>query len=212
MPDGADSSKPENSFYKEDFNDYEKTKKLREATGRDIPQGLVDYNAQRASADPNATAYSKWQDALDEYWIRINGNDTTPHQNIYIDRPVLRGYDCKGNQVQENAFETLEDGTAIWREQTTNLLPTIDMQTSEGVVGKYVDSKGNTVKGGGVVVFNDPYKDHHDGKWYEECLGAIVRARCVLILEDALGYRWQQVVDATALQPDQPIRGKDYIE
>ena len=33
---------------------------------------------------------------------------------------------------------------------------------------------------------------------------------CVLVLEDALGYRWQQVVEATALQPDQPIRGSDY--
>ena len=33
---------------------------------------------------------------------------------------------------------------------------------------------------------------------------------CVLVLEDALGYRWRQVVEATALQPDQPIRGSDY--
>ena len=212
MPTNADETDPTQSFYKEDFNDYEKTKKLREATGKDIPQELVDYNTQRATINPNAKAYSKWQDALDEYWIRINGNDVTPHQNIYIDRPVVRGYDCKGNQVEENAFETLEDGSIMWREQTTNLLPTIDMQTNDGVVGKYTDSKGNTVKGGGLVTFNDPYKDHHDGKWYEECLGAICRAKCVLILEDSLGYRWKQVVEATALQPNQPIRGKDYVE
>jgi hypothetical protein len=205
------------SLYKEDFNDYKKTKTLRATELKsnngvyNLPE-LAQYNAQRLAENPNAKTYSKWQEALDDYWIRINGNDVTPHQNIYIDRPVVRGYDCKGNQVEENAFERLEDGSIMWREQTTNLLPTIEMQTSENRVGKYTDSKGNIVKGGGLVTFNDPYKDHHDGKWYEECLGAIVRARCVLILEDALGYRWQQVVEATALQPDQPIRGKDYVE
>ena len=195
------------SLYKEDFNDYERTKKLRETkTSQQNPNPeLVQYNTE------HRTAWTCWQEALDEYWIRINGNNKAQPDNKYIDRPVARGMDCEGNKVQENSFERLDDGSLIWREQTTALLPPVDTveYTPDGRPG-YIDSKGNHVKGGGMVKFNNPYKEHSDGKWYEECLGAICKARCVLVLEDALGYRWQQVVEATALQPDQPIRGSDY--
>ena len=196
------------SFYKEDFNDYEKTLKLRE-NAKD--ENLKAYNLQLQQN--GLDGYETWQKALDAYWLKINGDNdpNDPNYHRYIDRPIVRGYDCEGNEVTENAFEEV-DGKMMWREQTTNLLPSIDkLEMTDEKVG-YRDSKGNFVKGGGVVTFNDPYKEHTDGRWYEECLGAIVKAKCVLILEDSLGYRWKQVVDATALQPDQPIRGNDYRE
>ena len=205
LPEGVAQGNYIQSYYKEDFNDYEKTEKMRD-DAKD--ENLKLYNQQRQAN--GLSTYATWRKRLDEYWVKINGNDGAVKQNIYIDQPVVRGMDCHGNEVEENAFETLGDGSVIWREQTTNLLP--DATRLEKVNGKtgYMDSKGNFVKGGGVVSFNDPYPEHSDGKWYEECLGAVCRARCVLILEDALGYRWQQVVEETALQPDQPIRGSDY--
>ena len=195
------------SYYHEDFNDFKATEKLRK---NEKDENLKKYNEQRKG---NGLAeYNTWQDALDEYWVKINGNDKAPQQNIYIDMPVMRSMDCHGNKVKENSFEMLDNGCFIWREQTTSLMPEkskVEFLSDNKTPG-YIDSKGNHVKGGGRVKFNNPYPENTDGKWYEECLGAICRARCVLVLEDALGYRWRQVVEATALQPDQPIRGSDY--
>lgn len=204
--DGTDLSQ---SFYHEDFNDYEKTEKLRK-DGKD--SGLADYNAQRQAE--GLDGYGTWQEALNAYWTAINGNDSEPKQNIYINMPVMRSKDCHGVDVKENSFEMLDDGSYIWREQTTQLMPdsTKVEYLSDHVTPGYLDSNGNHIKGGGLVRFNNPYPEHQDGKWYEECLGAVCRARCVLVLEDRLGYRWKQVVEATALQPDQPIRGSDYDE
>lgn len=186
------------SYYKEDFNDYEKTKA---------------YRTQSTNLAGLPQAFSTWQEALDDYWLEINGNKETPKQNIFINQPVARNINCHGEEVQENTFERLDDGTLIWREQTTCLLPTIDKidYLDDGRPG-YLDSHGNYIKGGGKVVFNNPYQHNTDGKWYEECLGATVKAECHLILEDALGYRWIQVVNATALQPTQPIRGTDFVD
>lgn len=202
--DGTDFTK---SYYHEDFNDFKATEKLRKD---EKDENLKKYNEQRKN---NGLAeYNTWQDALDEYWVKINGNDKTPQQNIYINMPVMRSMDCHGNKVKENTFEMLDNGCFIWREQTTNLMPEeskVEFLSDHKTPG-YIDSKGNHVKGGGRVKFNNPYPENTDGKWYEECLGAICRAKCVLVLEDALGYRWKQVVEATALQPDQPIRGSDY--
>lgn len=195
------------SYYHEDFNDFKATEKLRK---NEKNENLKKYNEQRKGN--GLSEYNTWQDALDEYWVKINGNDKTPQQNIYIDMPVMRSMDCHGNKVKENSFEMLDNGCFIWREQTTHLMPEkskVEFLSDNKTPG-YIDSKGNHVKGGGRVKFNNPYPENTDGKWYEECLGAIVKARCVLVLEDALGYRWRQVVEATALQPDQPIRGSDY--
>ena len=185
------------SLYHEDFNDYEATTKFRNLTGQSAT-GLDQYNTMQG------TAFESWQKALDAYWTEIN------RTTDFINTPVVRNRDRYGNETTENAFTRLKDGTMMWREQTTNLLPAIDkVDYVDGKPG-YIDSMGNYVKAGGVVRFNNPYPDKTDGKWYEECLGALVKARCVLILEDALGYRWQQIVDATALQPSDPIRGSDY--
>ncbi|MBR4316182.1 MAG: hypothetical protein IKP65_04340 [Alphaproteobacteria bacterium] len=64
------------------------------------------------------------------------------------------------------------------------------------------------IKGGKVIEWNEPVKG--DGRWTEQCLGAIVKAKCVLILEDSLGYRWQQEVTATSMKIEGEIRGMDY--
>ena len=57
---------------------------------------------------------------------------------------------------------------------------------------------------------HNPFGDKADGKWVEQCLGAVVKAKCYLVLEDALGYRWIQEVSDTAMQSSDPIRGSDY--
>ena len=199
-------------LYVEDFNDHEKMVKYR-ATELKYTDGvpnlpeLVEYNVLRDGR--GQAPVQKWQDALDEYWTRING------VSHFSDRPIVRGYDCYGNETTENAFTTLKDGSSMWREQTTNLLPTIDKVEYTEINGErrpgYLDSKGNLVKGGKVVEFNNPFGDGLvDGKWVEQCLGAVVKAKCLLILEDGLGYRWKQWVDATAMQPSGKIKGKDY--
>lgn len=190
------------SYYKEDFNDYDKTKTYRRQT-----------RSENNPIEGLPMEFSSWQECLDDYWLEINGNKETPKQDRFINQPIARNITCTGEEVQENAFERLDDGTFIWREQTTNLLPSLDKveYLDDGRPG-YIDSKGNYIKSGGKVEFNNPYKNNTDGRWYEECLGATVKAECHLVLEDALGYRWIQVVDATALQPDQTIRGTDFVE
>lgn len=192
-------------FYFEDFNDWKATREMR--ADRNDP-GLIQFNAQRERL--GSPPYGTWNDALDEYWQELNDPENNPL--TYINTPVTSDRDSKWNPKKENSFATLKDGTKIWREQVTHLMPSSDKVEwiEEEVEPGYIDSKGNHVKGGGRVKFSNPFAGKDDGRWYEECLGAVVRARCTLILEDALGYRWKQVVDATALQPDQPLRGRDY--
>ena len=44
----------------------------------------------------------------------------------------------------------------------------------------------------------------------EQCLGAVVKAKAVIILEDRLGHRWFEEVTTTELNSDTPLRGSDY--
>lgn len=73
----------------------------------------------------------------------------------------------------------------------------------------YHDSKGKIRQGGNIVSFNDPYHKE-DGKWFEQCLGAIVKAKAIIIFENGLGHRWYEQVTTTELQSDTPLRGLDY--
>jgi hypothetical protein len=102
----------------------------------------------------------------------------------------------------------------MWRSEVTHLLPTIDkvaytIDENGNEVPGYFNSKGEIVKGGNVVQWNDPY-NQNDGKWVEQCLGAIVRVKCVQIFEDSLGYRWKQETVETALQTEDKLKGMDY--
>lgn len=176
------------SLYKEDFNDYENTLKLRK------------------EFDPETE--KTWQELLEAYWIKIN------NENHFSENPIVRNYDCYGNEIQENTFFKLKNGKTIWRAATTYFLPTIDNvskvqgENGEEVYG-YIDSEGKIRKGGNVVTWNDPYHQN-DGKWVEQCLGAIVKAKCVQILEDGFGYRWKQEVTDTAMEPQDSLKGSDY--
>lgn len=101
----------------------------------------------------------------------------------------------------ENQFDS---ETGLWREALTQTAVTAEQVATP----HYVDSQGNTRKGGNIAVFNQPYAG--DGKWTEQCLGAIVKAKVVLVLEDALGYRWQETVESTQLVSDTQLKGNDY--
>lgn len=159
------------------------------------------------------------------------GNNVTPNA-FESGTPPRPNSDSKGNKgVIEGLYENEYD--PIFRENTTSLLPSIDkvayydndvsINISDndtiyiynndnydinGKIPGYLDSKGNIIKGGNIVTWNEPVKG--DGRWTEQCLGAIVKARCVLILEDALGYRWKQVVEDTSLSHDNKMQGMDY--
>lgn len=185
-------------LYVENFDDHDATLAYRENTkADDIPEG-----------------YATWGDRLKAFWEEL---DATEH---FSENPVVRNYDCHGNtneSTKGNVFVTLDDDSIMWREDTTGLLPTmedvpllIDEQSGTEKIGYYLDSEGKERKGGKVVEWNNPVQDKSDGKWVEQCLGAAVRAKVKLILEDALGYRWEQWVDATAMTSNQPLRGSDY--
>ena len=184
--------------YIENFDDHEAT-----LTYRDNP---------KAEGIPEGR--STWGEQLEIFWNEL---DSVEHIS---ENPVIRNYDCYGNSNEEtkgNVFITLKDGSIMWREDTTGLLPTmeqvpkiLDKDSNKEKIGYYIDSEGNERKGGKVVEWNNPVKDHQDGKWVEQCLGALVKAKVKLILEDALGYRWEQWVDATSMVSKQPLRGSDY--
>ena len=197
MPEGSSSSSGQidftQSYYKEDFNDHDATLKYRkDEKAENIPENCLC-----------------WQDALDKYWLRIDA------ANHFSDHPVARCHDCYGNDTVENSFVTLDDGSKMWRERTTYMMPTIDkveyMEDEHGeLVPGYLDSKGNRVKGGKVVEWNNPFKDQQDGKWVEQCLGAIVKAKCYMILEDGFETRRIVEISSTAMTSTDPLRGSDY--
>lgn len=155
------------------------------------------YESVREYVDENQITQKRpWTDFLYPFWNEIN------NQYHFSDKPVVKRND-------EGKFDNIN---GAYRDKMTQNCITIDKvstvttQDGETVYG-YRDSKGNIVKGGKVVEFNNPYPDHTDGKWVEQCLGAIVKPRVLLILEDPLGYRWYEWVEATALTTDTPLQG-----
>ena len=193
LPEDENGTIESRSLYKEDFNDYDATLEYRDdPKAADIPQG-----------------YETWGECLENYWREIDA------ENHYSDHPIVRNRDCLGEETIENSFVEIDEGVYMWRERTTDLLPTIDkveyiISNGEKVPG-YIDSKGNLVRGGKVVEFNNPFgTEALDGRWVEQCLGAMVKAKCLLVLEDALGHRWLQWVEDTAMQPAGEIKGRDY--
>lgn len=184
------------SYYKEDFNSIEKTKQFRESKF-----SLGNSSSSTENFLQNNT--TTWQDKLNEYWTEIN----TEHK--FENNPIVKNRNCYGEQIVENIFEQV-DGKLMWREQQTHLLPSIDKVAyiDQETLG-YYDSKGNIIKGGNVVKFHNP-TGVEDGKWVEQCLGAIVKAKCVQIMEDRLGYRYQVITEDTAMSPNDSIKGEDY--
>lgn len=174
------------SLYQEDFNDYERTLELRQ------------------EKDP--VSEENWSSLIEKYWKELD------EEHHFSDKPIVRNRDCYGNETVENAFMKLNNGKTIWRSASTYFLPTIDnVSVTEDDDGNevygYIDSLGKIRKGGNVVVWNDPYKQN-DGIWVEQCLGAIVKPKCVQILEDGLGYRWQQEITDTAMNSG-TLKGSD---
>ena len=152
----------------------------------------------------------KWSEAMAAYWTAMDA------KHGFSGRPVTRDRDAYGNKMKPNSFVQLANGEYVWRGDATEMLVStedvpkeFDPSTGKEVYG-YRDDDGNLVKGGGVVRFNNPFPDREDGRWVEQCLGAIVKAKCTMVFEDRLGHRFQQVVTATALTPDDPLVGSDY--
>ena len=231
------------SLYKENFNDFDYTDKYQELNLMDALKNDIleeEYNSasidtldedieaiieQKASRYLNIIYeiakdrifspgekinkdYLTWKVLIDRYWKTVN-----EEYNIQ-DNPIVKNHNCYGNEVVENAFQTV-DGKKFWREQSTSLLPTIDkvayIKEGDKIIVGYKNSRGEIVKGGNVVQFNNP-TSKRDGKWVQQCLGAVVKAKCVLVMQDALGYRFQQIVQETAIMPEDTIKGSDYKE
>jgi hypothetical protein len=142
----------------------------------------------------------------------VDSFENFPFENI----PIVNDFDCFGNKTQVHTFVNV-DGKYMWCEEQRHLLPSAKQvattdDTEKGLIIGYVNSKGELVKGGNIVQFNNPYEEHKDGIWVEQCLGAIVKARCLQIVEDSLGYRYQKLTGEgdTAILPDEPLTGADY--
>ena len=155
------------------------------------------HSSSRKYIDENNVENERpWSDFLIPFW-----NEKDALHN-FSNTPVIKRDD-------EGKFD---ETTGVYRDKVTQNCITIDqvstvtLEDGSTAYG-YRDSKGNIIKGGNVVEFNNPYPEHTDGKWVEQCLGAIVKPRVLLILEDPLGYRWQEWVEATALTTDQPLKG-----
>lgn len=105
----------------------------------------------------------------------------------------------KNRPVTRRSDENQYAGNGVWRAQTTHLLVGEDK----------IDENGQPRP----VQWNNPYPEHSDGQWMEQCLGAKVTAKIKLILEDALGHRFVKWVENSyAMTPDesQTLQGLDH--
>ena len=212
----------------EDYNDYSRT------VGRmDDPyagletdeSGVVvggGYRSAKFQREGHPYSGETWNDIVARYWGFLDSGDEfltesgayastvmsemVPSGGIgFSRRPVVRHLDAYGNDAPPETFAdvALPDGTEIrmWREDTTGLMPRQDQIE--------YDNDGAPVRGK-VVEFSDPHEEHADGRWVEQCLGAIVKAKVLLVFEDLLGHRWKRWVDATALKSRDSIIGSDH--
>ena len=107
-------------------------------------------------------------------------------QSQFYNAPVTRRDD-------ENSYAA----NGVWRAQTTHLLVESDKVGEDGQPE--------------LAQWTNPYPNRTDGQWFEECLGAIVKAKVKLVLEDALGHRFIQWVDAYAMDNNsQTLQGSDH--
>ena len=237
MPQDVNKDDLRNSLYQQDFNDYQSTLEYREKSGTfydvfindTIPGSEACHNKIVENTGEYGVSWTYlWKDLLDEYWKKLN------KQYKFSQNPIVKDRDCYNNPIIENSFVNISSPSGksygkCWREATTYLLPPQDKVAyvqnyqppkqsqdydeqdhidTQGRFPGYLDSNGWLIKGGKVIEWNEPVKG--DGRWTEQCLGAIVKAKCVLILEDSLGYRWQQEVTATSMKIEGEIRGMDY--
>ena len=157
------------------------------------------YNSDRILIDNEGNEIkTPWKDLLNPFFQEKN------EQNNYQNIPVTK----------RNDEPSFDETTGIWRDKVTQNMVTqeqVAYTTDEegNEVPGYLDSKGNIVKGGNIVQFNNPYQKQTDGKWIEQCLGALVKAEVDLVLQDAVGYRWIETVTATALTSNTPLEGND---
>ena len=155
------------------------------------------YNAEYTYKDESGNYITTtWSDLLNKFFEEIN------QIHNFSNTPITKRDD-------EGKFD---ETTGVYRDKVTQNLVTMDQVSTvtnpDGTITYgYINSKGNIVKGGNVVQFNNPYPDHTDGKWVEQCLGAIVKPTVLLVLEDSMGYRWIETVTATALTSDTPLQG-----
>lgn len=155
------------------------------------------YNSKCSYEDESGNVReTTWSELLNKFFDELN------QTHNFSNTPITKRDD-------EGKFD---ETTGIYRDKVTQNLVTIDqVSTIENPDGSttygYINSKGQIVKGGNVVEFNNPYPEHTDGKWVEQCLGAIVKPTVLLVLEDPLGYRWIETVTATALTSDTPLQG-----
>lgn len=141
----------------------------------------------------------------------LRRNDEDTHVKLPFDlhfKYQTEKYDSNSEQLVNisNSCST----SYVYRAPVTQLCITQDqIAKSDDNTPGYTDSKGKIRQGGNVVTFNDPY-GVNDGRWVEQCLGAIVKAKAVIILQDGLGHRWLEEVTTTELDSDTPLRGSDY--
>lgn len=175
--------------FKELYPDYSET----------FAEGLDDiqkyHDSERVWKDENGNEQKKpWKEFIEPFW--------NSKKHLYENTPVTKR-DDEGK---------IDEITGIYRDKVTQNCVTIDkvstitLEDGSKAYG-YRDSKGNIIKGGNVVQFNNPYEEHTDGRWVEQCLGAIVKPKVLLVLEDPVGYRWIEEVTSTALTSNNPIVG-----
>jgi len=161
-----------------------------------------EYDEDTKDTDENLeTLHSSedWKDKFEAFWTA---------------QDAIHGYSAKPI-TRDNTEYTFDPNTRTFKSPKTQNFITADkvavIENADGTATSgYIDSTGSIRKGGKVVEFLNPYPDKTDGTWVEQCLGAIVKAKVVLVLEDALGYRWQETVDATQLTSQTKITGSDY--
>ncbi len=105
-------------------------------------------------------------------------------------------FPMKNQPITRRSDENQYASNGVWRAKTTHLL--------------VQDDKLDDDKNPKTVQWNNPYPSKTDGQWMEQCLGAIVKAKVKLVLEDALGHRSEAWCDAYAMKPEETIQGKDH--
>lgn len=179
-----DVVKPEDKlrYYYKTYADYEEVKKLRRVETIKFENTITSLSEEEKEIAKNNWFETNWKD-----------------------KPILKN-------PLENTFD---EETNEWHEQvshqyiTEEQIAKIDIGNNEKING-YYNSNGVLVQGGDIVKFNIPNSSWTlDGQWVEQCLGAIVKAKVVLLFEDSLGYRWTETVEVTEATPQDSFVGTD---
>lgn len=157
-----------------------------------LPSGITVFYREKGFCEPLETRLYMWEDGGSFYQLRSKNYQPVPHQDEIVSK-ILHSFKFKYNMPLSSPY------SIVSKSKTS---PNGSFAITDELIPDYrkisvKDSKGNLITDDLITKNRDKlgYKDF-SGQWGASFKGWIDDEKFVLTVEDALGYKYEYLVDA----------------